>query len=141
MFDRTFICSNFSLIMNFVVFDTNKFDEKFQFFVSAAEKKPEFFDMHRKFSKNSDFDDEIKNVATAKMKKDFVSRDLTNKKLTELLKTFFFFEIQKTLFFIEKNVFDFLNIYDELCAEHEIIEKNKIKRLHKYCNFTVFLFI
>ena len=127
--------------MNFVVFDTNKFDEKFQFFVSAAEKKSEFFNMHRKFSKSSDSDDEIENVATTKMKKDFVFRDLTNRKLAELLKTFFFFDIQKTSFFIKKNVFDFLNIYDKLCAEHEIIEKNKIKRLHKYCNFIVFLFI
>ena len=128
--------------MNFVVFDTNKFDEKFQFFVFTAEKKSEFFDMHREFSKSFNFDNKIKNVATAKMKKkNFVSRDLTNKKLTELLKTFFFFNIQKTSFFIEKNVFDFLNIYDELYAKHEIIEKNKIKRLHIYCNFTVFLFI
>ena len=127
--------------MNFVVFDTNKFDEKFQFFASVAEKKSEFFDMHRKFSKSFNFDDEIKNVAIAKMKKNFVSRDLTNKKLTELLKTFFFFNIQKTSFFIEKNVFDFLNIYDELCAKNKIIEQNKIKRLHKYCNFTVFLII
>ena len=115
--------------------------KKFQFFVFAVEKKFEFFDMHRKFSKNSNFDDEIENVATAKMKKNFVFRDLTNKKLTKLLKTFFFFDIQKISFFIEKNVFDFLNIYNELCAEHEIIEKNKIKRLHKYCNFIVFLFI
>ena len=119
----------------------NKFDEKFQFFVSAVEKKFEFFDMHQEFSKNSDFDGEIKNVAIAKMKKNFVFRDLTNKKLAELLKTFFFFDIQKISFFIEKNVFDFFNIYDELYAEHEIIEKNKIKRLHKYCNFIVFLFI
>ena len=76
--------------MNFVVFDTNKFDEKFQFFVSVVEKKFEFFDMHRKFSKNSDFDDKIKDVATTKIKKNFVFRDLTNRKLTELLKTFFF---------------------------------------------------
>ena len=75
------------------------------------------------------------------MKKNFVFYDLTNRKLTELLKTFFFFDIQKISFFIEKNIFDFLNIYDKLCAEHEIIEKNKIKRLHIYCNFTVFLFI
>ena len=127
--------------MNFVVFDTNKFDEKFQSFVFAAEKKSELFDMHREFSKSSNFDDEIENVATAKMKKNFVPRDLTNRKLAELLKTFFFFDIQKASFFIEKNVFDFLNIYDELYAEHKIIKKNKIKRLHKYCNFIAFLFI
>ena len=85
--------------MNFVVFDTNKFDEKFQSFVFAVEKKSEFFDMHREFSKSSDFDDEIKNVATAKMKKNFVFRDLTNRKLTELLKTFFFFRYSKNFVF------------------------------------------
>ena len=79
--------------MNFVVFDTNKFDEKFQSFISAAEKKFEFFNMHRKFSKNFDFNDEIQNVAKAKMKKNFVFRDLTNKKLTKLLKTFSPFDI------------------------------------------------
>ena len=42
LFDRTSICSNFLSVMNFVVFDTNKFDEKFQFFVSAAEKNLNF---------------------------------------------------------------------------------------------------
>ena len=55
--------------------------------------------------------------------------NLINRKLTELLKTFFLFDIQKPLFFTEKNVFDFLNIYNELCAEHKIIEKNKIVNL------------
>ena len=102
LFDRTFICSNFSSVMNFVVFDTNKFDEKFQFFVFAAEKKSEFFDMHREFSKNFDFDDEIENVATAKMKKNFVFRDLTNKKLIKLLKTFFFSIFKKHRFSLKK---------------------------------------
>ena len=76
--------------MNFVVFDTNKLDEKFQFFVSAVEKKCEFFDFHREFLKNFYFDDKIKNVAIAKMKKIIILCDFTNKKLTELLKTFFF---------------------------------------------------
>ena len=127
--------------MNFVVFDTNKSNEKFQFFVFVVEKKSEIFDLHCEFLKNSEFDDKIKSVVTTKMKKIIIFRDLTNKKLIKLLKTFFFFDIQKTFFFIEKNIFDFLNIYDELCAEHEIFEKNKIKRLHKYCNFIVFLFI
>ena len=102
LFDRAFICSNFSSIMNFVVFDTNKFDEKFQFFVSAAEKKSEFFNMFWKLSKSSDSDDEIENVATAKMKKDFVFCDLTNRKLTELLKTFFFSIFKKHRFSLKK---------------------------------------
>ena len=102
LFDRAFICSNFSSVMNFVVFNTNKFNEKFQSFVSAAEKKFEFFDMHRKSSKNSDFDNEIENVATTKMKKNFVSRDLTNKKLAELLKRFFFSIFKKHRFSLKK---------------------------------------
>ena len=80
----------------------NKFDEKFQFFASADEKKFEFFDMHRKFLKNSDFDDEIKNVVTMKMKKNFVPRDLTNRKLTKLLKTFFFSIFKKHRFSLKK---------------------------------------
>ena len=107
LFDRAFICSSFSSIMNFVVFNTNKFDKKFQFFVSAAEKKFEFFDMHRKFSKSSEFDDEIESVATAKMKKDFVFRDLTNRKLAELWKTFFFFRYSKNIVFHWKKCFRF----------------------------------
>ena len=53
LFDWTFICSNFLSVMNFVVFDTNKFDEKSQSFVSAIEKKSEFFDLHCKFLKSS----------------------------------------------------------------------------------------
>ena len=110
LFDRTFICSSFSSIMNFVVFDTNKFDEKFQFFVSVIEKKSEFFNMHRKFSKNSDFNDEIENVATAKMKKNFVPRDLTNRKLAELLKTFFFSIFKKHRFSLKKMFSIFENL-------------------------------
>ena len=102
LFNRIFICLNFSSIINFVVFDTNKFDEKFQFFVFVVEKKSEFFNMHRKFSKSLNFNNEIKNVATAKMKKDFVSRDLINRKLAELLKTFFFSIFKKHRFSLKK---------------------------------------
>ena len=106
LFDQTFIYSNFSSVMNFVVFNTNKFDEKFQFFVSAVEKKSEFFDMYREFSKNFDFDNEIENVMITKMKKDFVFCDLINKKLTELLKTFFF-RYSKNIVFYWKKCFQF----------------------------------
>ena len=126
MFDQTSICSIFSSIINFSVFDTNKLDEKFQSFAFVAEKKSEIFDLHREFLKNFDFDDKIESVAITKMKKIIISRDLTNRKLTKLLKTFFFLDTQKAFFFTKKNVFDFLNIYDELCAEHEIFDKKKL---------------
>ena len=54
------------------------------------------------FRKNSNFDNEIKNVATAKMKKNFVLRDSTNRKLTKLLKTFFFSIFKKHRYLLQK---------------------------------------
>ena len=119
----------------------NKFDEKFQFFVFIDEKKFKIFDLHREFLKNFKFDDKIKNVVTIKMTKIIIFRDLTNRKSTKLLKMFFFSIFKKHFFSLKKMYSIFLNIYNELCAEHEIFKKNKIKRLHKYCNFIVFLFI
>ena len=126
LFDRAFIYSNFSSIINFVVFDTNKFDEKFQFFVSAVEKKSEFFDMHREFSKSSDFNDEIKNVATTKMKKNFMSRDSTNRKLTKLLKTFFFSIFKKHRFSLKKMFLIFWTFMTNYALNMKLSKKIKI---------------
>ena len=136
LFDRTFICSNFSLIMNFVVFDTNKFNEKFQFFVSVVEKKFEFFDMHRKFSKNSDFDNEIENVATTKIKKDFGLRDLINRKLIKLLKTFFF--ILKKHHFSLKKMF---SIFETFMTSYALSMKSSKKiKLNVCINVVILLY-
>ena len=126
LFDQTFIYSSFSSVMNFVVFDTNKFDEKFQFFVFTAEKKSEFFDMHREFSKSFNFDDKIKNVATAKMKKDFVPRDLTNRKLTELLKTFFFSIFKKHRFSLKKMFSIFWTFMTNCTLNIKLLKKRKL---------------
>ena len=82
--------------------------------------------MHREFSKNSNFDDEIENVVTAKMKKDFVFRDLTNRKLIELLKTFFFSIFKKFRFSLKKIFSIFWTFITNYALNMKLLKKIKL---------------
>ena len=82
--------------------------------------------MYRKFSKSFDFNNEIKNVATTKMKKDFISRDLTNRKLIELLKTFFFSIFKKFRFSLKKIFSIFWTFITNYALNMKLLKKIKL---------------
>lgn len=67
-------------------------------------------------------------------------KKLLNKELISLFKIFFF-ETHDVSKFIEKNVIDFLKIYDKLCRMHSFFNCEKIKKLHQYCISSVERFV
>ena len=64
-------------------------------------------------------------------------RDFINRELISVLIEMPVFEIQKTSVFDDKNVTDFLNIYEKLNRKYDVSKKNQIKKLHRYCEFEI----
>ena len=64
-------------------------------------------------------------------------RNLINRELTNFFQNFLYFDTQNVFSFNEKNVSNFLKTYDEICKTHSIIDKNKIRRLHRYCTSVI----
>ena len=62
---------------------------------------------------------------------------MTNRELAGVLRNFFYFDTQNAFCFNDENVIDFLDIYEKMCSAHDVFEKNKIKRLHRYCTFAI----
>jgi hypothetical protein len=54
--------------------------------------------------------------------------------LSRLLIIMFASKISKTLFFDEYNITKFLDRYADLCQNYDFEEKEKIRRLSRYCD-------
>ena len=68
-------------------------------------------------------------------------RDLTNRELAVMLKSFPLPGNHGAPKFNGKSVTDFLDTYEKLCKSHLLTEAEKIKRLHKYCTPAIGQFV
>lgn len=65
-----------------------------------------------------------------------MKKKINNVNIIEVLKSFPYLYSLGASMFNERNVTDFLNTFEEICAEHKLSESEKIKRLHRYCTPT-----
>ena len=123
------VCQFFFFMIFFSVDNAFDFFESINFVVNLKRS----FDIYKNKSiEIFSFDDSNVSIVT-RVKK----RNLINRKLTNFFHSFSYFGTQNAFSFNEKNITNFLNIYDEICKVYPIINKNKIRRLHQYCTSVI----
>ena len=101
-----------------------EFDPKVEFEKSKHSNEKTFIDVNISM-----------NQAPKGLKSEF--RDFINRKLVSVLIEMPVFEIQRISVFDDKNVTDFLNIYEKLSRKYVVSKKQQIKKLHRYCEFEI----
>ena len=143
-------CDSFNFFFRFRI----SFCSSMAFFIISEEKKDIFSKSSASENKKIDFgsyrdtilhifDENDSDPPTVKKKRRdvffviFQRRDLINRELAGVLRNFFYFGTQNAFCFNGESVIDFFDIYEKMCSAHDVSEKDKIKRLHRYCTFAI----